>query len=50
MITEPVNMNTKNAHWFNDAGLEIYLMDIEFTDKLISDLKSINMKLFSCRG
>jgi hypothetical protein len=42
MITEPVNVETKNARWFNYNEIEINVMDIEFTDKLISNLESLN--------
>ena len=42
MITEPVNVETKNARWFNYNEIEINVMDIELTDKLISNLESLN--------
>jgi len=41
MITEPVDVETKNARWFNYDEIEINVMDIEFTDKLISNLESL---------
>lgn len=42
MITEPVNVETKNAHWFNYDKIEIKVMNIEFTDKLTSNVESLN--------
>jgi len=45
MITEPVNVETKNARWFNYNEIEINVMDIELTDKLISNLESRNHEI-----
>jgi hypothetical protein len=45
MMTESGNMGAKNASWFNDTEIEINVMDIELTDKLISNLESRNHEI-----